>query len=188
MARFNLKSILVAGTISAAAVMGLVSKWEGVSYKAYRDIAGVTTICYGDTYNVHMGMVETPKNCEKRLLNQLAIHEKEMLSCLKVQPPWKVHVAALSLTYNIGGTAFCSTKNSVKNAMNESRWVDACNNLMKYNKAKVRGVMTTIKGLNNRRTEERKICLEGAKDKAPVEEKKGYASELVSMASKLFAD
>ena len=63
----------LAAVVGATAASGLflsVPQDEGTEYRAYRDIAGIWTICQGDTKNVRPGMVETPEGCRERLERQ----------------------------------------------------------------------------------------------------------------------
>lgn len=161
MMKFGTKSKIAAGVISVAALVSpFVSGWEGRSLKAYRDIAGIVTICDGDTNDVRMGQTATHEECNARLIKQLQIHEKGMLKCIGVALPSKTQQAFLSFTYNVGVGAFCNSK-SVAARINAGDVRGACEGLMTWNKARVNGVLREVQGLTNRRKAERKLCLEG---------------------------
>jgi lysozyme len=150
------RSILIGGGAACALAIGTVTLWEGRSLDAYQDIVGVWTICDGDTRNVRAGQKATNKECDERLIRELIAHESGMLKCVTRPLPPKVHVAFLSLTYNIGVTNFCSSTLAKK--ANAGDFVGACNELLKWNRAGGR----FVQGLANRRAYEQRICLEGA--------------------------
>lgn len=149
-------------TIGAAAI-ALIGVWEGVRTTAYRDIVGIPTVCFGETRGVKMGDKYTLEECKTMLGDAIIEFEQDIRPCFK-QPdkvPDKVYVASLSLAYNIGPNAFCQS--TVARKINEGKYKEACNAFLSWNKARVKGKLQVVKGLTNRRTEEKKICLEGLK-------------------------
>ena len=106
---------------AAALAVALIGGWEGLRTKAYRDVVGVPTVCYGETKGVKMGDSYTPAECKAMLVKSLEGYEKQMEAAL-VAPeklPDEVYVSFLSLTYNIGGGAF--KKSSVARYANAGR-------------------------------------------------------------------
>lgn len=147
----------------AALAVSLIGGWEGLRTTAYRDVVGVPTVCYGETKGVKMGDSYTPAECKAMLVHSLGGYEKQMEAAL-VAPhklPDEVYVSFLSLTYNIGGGAF--KKSSVASHANSGNLVKACNAIRLYNKGRINGKLQVIKGLDNRRKDEEKLCLEGVK-------------------------
>jgi lysozyme len=149
-----------AGAITAAGALaiGLIGGFEGLRLRSYPDIVHVWTVCYGETRGVKPGMKFTKKECDAKLAIALAEFETGMRACLK-QPdaiPDKPYVAFLSLSYNIGTSAFCGS--TVARRANAGDIRGACNAIPAWNKAGGR----VSKGLVNRRAAERKLCLEGA--------------------------
>ena len=148
------------GAVMAAAV-ALVSAWEGVKLAAYPDrfADGLPTVCFGETRGVKLGDRYTLDQCKKMLGNALVEFETGMRKCL-IAPdkvPDKPYVAFLSLSYNIGTGAFC--RSSVARHANAGDYRKACDAIALYNRAGGR----VVKGLVNRRADERKLCLEGLK-------------------------
>lgn len=145
------------GALMAAAV-ALVGAWEGVRTVAYRDIVGIPTVCFGETRGVKMGDRYTLDECKVMLGDGLVEFERGMRACLKNPDaiPDKPYVTFLSLSYNIGTRAFCGS--TVARRANAGDIRGACNAIPMWNKAGGR----VVKGLVNRRAEERQICLEGA--------------------------
>ena len=146
------------GTVGAA-VIALVGIWEGLRLTAYRDVVGVPTVCYGETYGVKLGDKHTKAECDAMLMRSLRKHEAGMRKCLKDPDaiPGKSYVAFVSLTYNIGVGAFC--RSTARKRLNRGDIRGACNAGKWFNKAGGR----TIKGLVNRRAAEHRLCLEGLK-------------------------
>lgn len=145
-------------TVAGALAVGFVGGKEGVSTKAYKDIVGVPTLCFGETRGVKMGDTATMDECKAMLGDALVEFEGNMRACLTSPDkiPDKPYVAFLSLSYNIGSRAFCGS--TVARKANAGDLIGACNAMLAWNKAGGR----VIKGLTLRRQEERKMCLEGA--------------------------
>ena len=152
----------VAGAVSAVGLLAIavVGNYEGLRLKAYKDVIGVWTACYGETKGIKPGMKFTKDECDILFIESLTRHEHGMRACLNNPDliPDKSYVAFLSLTYNIGVGGFC--KSSVRREINAGRLINACNRLLAFNKAGGR----VIKGLVTRRNTERKLCLEGARN------------------------
>lgn len=161
----------IKGTGAAAGVataLGLiciafVGNWEGLRLYAYKDVVGVWTACYGETKGIKGGMKFTKEQCDIMFIEGLARHEAGMRKCLTFpdQLPDKTYVAFVSFTYNVGTGGFC--KSSVRREANAGNLKAACNALMKWTKAKGR----VLKGLVNRRTQEKKLCLQGVNEGLP---------------------
>lgn len=146
------------GALMAAAV-ALVGAWEGLRTVAYPDklAYGIPTVCFGETRGVKLGDRYTVEECKVMLGEALVEFEAGMRKCLKSPEaiPAKSYVAFLSLSYNIGTGAFCGS--TVARRANAGDIKAACEAISMWNKAGGR----VVKGLVNRRAEERKICLEG---------------------------
>ena len=148
------------GALTAAAV-ALVGAWEGLRTVAYRDVVGIPTVCFGETRGVKMGDRYTVEECKAMLGDALVEFEGGMRACLSHPDaiPEKSYVAFLSLAYNIGNGAFCSS--SVARKANAGDIKGACASILLYNKARLNGRLQVIKGLDNRRKDENRICLQG---------------------------
>lgn len=144
-------------TIAGSLAVGLVGAWEGLRTKAYRDVVGIPTVCFGETRGVKMGDQYTVEECKAMLGDALAEFETNMRRCLTSPDsiPDKPYVAFLSLSYNIGNRAFCGS--TVARKANAGDLKGACDAILAWNKAGGR----VIPGLVNRRKDERKLCLEG---------------------------
>lgn len=152
----------IVGTLAATSLFATVPQEEGIEYKAYRDIAGIWTICAGDTSNVRAGMIETPEGCRQRLERQLVAHAKPVMQATpRLSEPgrdWQ-RAAAVSLAYNIGVGAY--SRSSVDRHFDAGRWRQGCDAFLLWDKAKVRGQLRPVLGLTRRRQRERELCLRG---------------------------
>lgn len=156
--RSKTPSRLVIGSTIAGMAVALVGGWEGLRTEAYLDIVDVPTVCYGETRGVKLGDRYTRSQCDAMLVRGLQDFETGMRKCL-VNPDAiaaEVYVAMISVTYNVGVGGFCGS--SMARLLNTGDEVGACNALLRWNKAGDR----VVKGLTNRRQDERKLCLKGA--------------------------
>lgn len=152
----------IVGAIAATSLFATVPKEEGTEYRAYRDIAGIWTVCQGDTKDVHPGLIETPEGCRQRLEAQLVAHAKPVMACTpSLSQPGRDYqrAAAVSLAYNIGVKAWCHS--SADKLFDMNNWQGGCNAFLLYSKARVNGQLRTVRGLLLRRERERQICLKG---------------------------
>lgn len=146
-------ALTIVGTL---VVTGLIRE-EGLRLRPYYDVVHKLTKCIGDTENVKITDVETRESCIKLLMKRLPDYEQPMRRCLKNPDaiPGKTFASFFLLTYNIGTGAFC--RSSVVRAANAGNLYQACDNILKFNKAGGR----VVKGLVLRRTRERALCIDG---------------------------
>jgi lysozyme len=150
------KAIVVLGAGALALAAPFVAQWEGKRNDPYRDIVGVWTVCYGDTRDVKPGQRQTDAQCQDRLYEQIADHAKPVVACVPQLKGKDAQLAAsVSLAYNIGTNAFC--KSTVAKRFRAGDFKGACNGFMAWRFAGGR----EVRGLVNRRTEEREMCLRG---------------------------
>ena len=139
-----------------AIAVTLIAGFEGLYTYAYKDIVGVTTVCYGVTNAdrpVKMGDHYTKEECQQMLLEDLPKYDSCVLKAIHVPMPDHRHAAIDSFTFNVGCAALA--KSSVARKLNAGDVKGGCDALLLYNKAGGR----VVKGLVNRREAERKECL-----------------------------
>jgi lysozyme len=149
----------IVGAVAATLLLTFVPTQEGVEYKAYKDIAGVWTICAGDTHDVHAGLIETPEGCLKRTELQLSIHAKGVMLCtprLKEDGRDYQRAAGTDLAYNIGVGGYC--RSTIDKKWDAGEWLNGCNGFLAWNKARVNGKLVPVNGLTLRRKREIQIC------------------------------
>jgi len=148
----------IAGSAAAMALaVSFIGTWEGLELKAYRDIVGVLTVCYGETRGVQPGDQYTKAACDEMLSREVLAFERELDKCLKppVDVPAETKVAFVSWAYNVGTGAAC--RSTLVRKANRGDLVGACNELPRWNRAGGR----VIRGLTNRRISERSLCHRG---------------------------
>ena len=138
-----------------AIAVSAVCAYEGLSLTEYPDIAGIPTICYGETKGVHKGDTATKDQCDAKLAARLVEFNEGVNSCVTANLTDTQRAAMVSLSYNIGVSAFC--KSTVVRRINASDVVGACNAILMWDR--VKGVR--VQGLTNRREKEREMCLKG---------------------------
>jgi lysozyme len=145
----------VAAAGAVAAAVALIAPWEGLRTQAYPDVIGVWTLCYGETRGVRPGDSATPAECRDMLAKAVAEFELTIRPCLPPVLPDQTRAAFVSLAYNIGTGAFCQSTVSRRALAGQVR--AACEAILLYNRAGGK----VVKGLVNRRSAERLVCLAG---------------------------
>jgi len=154
----KLRKPILALVISAAGTTAIINH-EGIRLDAYRPLPtdsvtiGVGTTVYPDGTRVQMGDKITRKQAEEFLKHDLNKFHNAIKSCVKVPLSQNEYDAYISLTYNIGGNAFC--KSTLVRKLNTYDYEAACKEILKWDKFKGQ----PLKGLTNRRTEEYNLCI-----------------------------
>lgn len=149
--------ITAAITAVLAVAVPVTSHFEGLRTRAYDDLGGVLTICYGETDGVKKGEVKTPQQCRDMLQNRLGGFALQVQSLVKVPMTVERWAAFTDFAYNVGLGNFA--KSSLLKKLNSGDTVGACNELMRWRF--VAGV--EVPGLTRRRAAERELCLKGLK-------------------------
>ena len=144
----------IAGLVlSAAGLIGIVSQ-EGYTDKAVIPVPGdVPTIGFGTTEGVKLGDKTTPQKALARALSDVSKYEGAVKQCVKAPLYQYEYDAAISISYNIGSSAFCGS--SIVRKFNSGDYRGACDAFLLWNKVKGK----PLPGLTKRREAERKICL-----------------------------
>lgn len=150
---------------TAVYAVPIVMRWEGLKTEAYLDTIArppVWTICYGETYNVRPGEVRTRAQCEEGLRRGLkrfwadyraGVQPEKLRGLLRPQ----TDAALTSLTWNIGAGAIL--RSTALRRLNAGDIAGACEAATWFNKAGGR----IIRGLQNRRSDEYRLCMEGVR-------------------------
>jgi lysozyme len=135
--------------------IGVVTLFEGYSSMPYVDPIGVPTVCYGHTGNdVRVGgRARNLQEC-RTLLNSDLQRSWDTVGQYVTIPlePW-TRAALASFVYNVGADNFMAS--TLLKLLNQGRVTDACNELLKWNRA---GKLY-LTGLTRRREAERRLCL-----------------------------
>jgi GH24 family phage-related lysozyme (muramidase) len=149
--------------IAAATAVATVfaAPLEGLRRVAYYDPPGVLTVCYGSTTNVQKGVVYSLEECRARLNTDMIAAVSAVERCVPGLPE-NVLAAFGDAAYNIGPTVACDrSRSTAARYLHAGRLIDACNQLPRWDKAHVAGVMVSLPGLTKRRALEKELCLKG---------------------------
>lgn len=138
--------------LSASAIIGIVVH-EGYSDTAYIPVAGdVPTIGFGTTTGVKLGDKITPVKALERALTDVNAFEATLKQCVKVPLHQYEYDAYISLSYNIGSKAFCSS--TLVKLLNSGDYEGACKQILRWDKFQGK----PLRGLTIRRQSEYKQC------------------------------
>lgn len=152
-----LRTAVLALSFSAAGLVSLVG-YEYYTDRAVIPVPGdVPTLGFGTTEGVRMGDRITPPVALARALRDVQKFEGAIKQCIKVPLHQWEYDAALQLSYNIGGRAFCNS--TVARRFNAQDYIGACDAFLMWNRAGGR----VVPGLVKRREAERQLCLGNAK-------------------------
>lgn len=140
-------------TLSAAAFVSLIVA-EGWTEKAIIPVKGdVPTIGFGTTDSVKLGDKTDPVASVKMAFRDITKFEGTLKQCVKVPLSQIEYDSWVQFTYNIGASAFC--KSTAVKLLNEGRYQEACNEMLKW--VYVKG--NKVQGLVNRRQKEHAQCI-----------------------------
>lgn len=155
----NKTRAFIAGLVlSAGGLIGIASH-EGYREAAYIPVPGdVPTIGFGSTTNkdgseVALGQRTNPVAALKRLDEHIEVFEEAVKRCAPVPMHQYEFDAYVSLTYNIGGKAFCNSTLAKKLIAYD--YEGACKEILKWDKFKG----NPLPGLTKRRMEEYNACI-----------------------------
>ena len=150
--------------VSLVAVLALaeptIKKWEGYSNDPYRDIAGIRTVCWGETAGVQARRYSDAE-CQAMFRQSVIRHGAPIVACLPAAAPASVQASFVSFGYNVGVQAACGS--TAAQRARRGDYAGACEALTWWNKARnpVTGKLEVSRGLANRRADERALCLKG---------------------------
>lgn len=154
------RATLAALTLSAAALVGIVTQ-EGYSDKAVIPVKGdVPTIGFGTTQGVKMGDTTTPPKALSRALSDISQYEGALKSCVRVPLHQREYDAFVSLAYNIGPRAFC--RSTLVKKLNAGDYAGACSEIQRWSWFNGRDCAlpgSGCAGLAKRREAESRQCL-----------------------------
>jgi len=140
----------------------LVKKFEGLHkvkddglVHAYRCPAGKWTLGFGATKGIRSGMSCTPAEAEQRLIKDLDEHGKIVKKYVNVPLSQGQYDALTSFVFNLGGGNFKSS--TLLKKLNAGLYDECPEQIMRWNKARVDGKLTPLRGLTRRRAAEAAI-------------------------------
>ena len=154
-------AFVAAGLSSSAAffVYDVTVPSEGVRTSVYLDPVGLPTICVGRMdRSLRQGQSFTLEQCMGMLAEDWKKHQAQLDSVVHVNYASEWQKEALTdFTFNVGiGNVRSST---LIRLLNENKHTEACRQLTRWVKGKVKGKMVTLKGLVTRRDKTMPYCL-----------------------------
>ena len=148
-----MRRLIATISLSAAALVGIVVS-EGYTDRAVIPVPGdVPTIGFGTTEGVKMGETTTPPKALARALQDVGRYEGAVRQCVKVPLHQHEYDAYVSLAYNIGSRAFCSS--TLARKLNEGDYPGACREILRWDRFKGQ----PLRGLTIRREREYRQCI-----------------------------
>lgn len=150
----NKKRIAAAVLSLSAAAFGALVMHEGYREQAYTPVRGdVHTIGFGTTQGVKPGDKITPVQAVARALQDVQRFEGALKECVTVPLHQHEYDAYISLSYNIGSQAFCSS--TLVKKLNAGDYDGACKQILRWDKFKNQ----QLAGLTKRRQAEYRTCM-----------------------------
>lgn len=148
--------------IAAALATALAMPAEGLRRVAYYDPPGILTACRGHTGpDVHPNVRYSLAQCDKWLTDDMRAAVVRVDRCAPGLPP-EVLAAFSDAAFNLGSTIACdTTRSTAARYLQVGQLRAACDQLPRWDKARVAGVQVTLPGLTKRRAVERDLCLRG---------------------------
>lgn len=134
---------------------------EGTRQWAYKDPGdGRPTICFGTTRGVKLGDFKTLPECKALITQDMQSAVDAVERCGPLSMSVNQMAAFADLVYNVGPTPVCNTATStLARKLKAGDVIGACNELPKWDKARVGGVLIPLPGLTKRRAMEKELCL-----------------------------
>lgn len=149
-----MKRTHVAALSLSAATLVALALHEGYRDSAYIPVPGDRpTIGFGTTEGVTPGDRTTPERALQRLLADAGKFERAVQRCVKVPLHPYEYDAFVSLTYNIGETAFCNS--TLVKKVNAEDYEGACKEILRWDRFQGK----PLPGLTKRRQSEYKQCM-----------------------------
>jgi GH24 family phage-related lysozyme (muramidase) len=147
---------------ATAAAMAIAAPAEGLRRVAYYDPPGILTVCRGHTGpDVLKGKTYSMQECDRFFNDDMRKAVEHVERCVPGLPP-NVLAAFSDAVYNMGPTIACDTDNSTAaRLLKQGNLPAACEQLPRWDKARIAGVLTSLPGLTKRRALEMDVCLTG---------------------------
>lgn len=153
------KTAVTASAIAALAAFAYTE--EGTRYIPYADPVGILTVCQGHTgAEILKNKKYTETECDAFLKGDAKEALDLVANCVPHALPPGVFLAFGDAVFNMGPTIACNTqKSTAARYLQAGEFAKACNELPKWDKARVAGVLVPLPGLTKRRYREQKVCL-----------------------------
>lgn len=139
----------------------MAEKFEGRFLHAYLCPAGKLTIGMGHTGpDVRPGMVITNDQADALLRRDMTVAAMSVTNLVKVPLTQNMFDALCDFVFNLGRAAFAGS--TLLRKLNNGDYAAASSELMRWNKARVNGVLVELDGLTKRRKAEADLFMRAA--------------------------
>jgi lysozyme len=146
---------------AAAIAILIAAPAEGLRQWAYRDPPGILTVCRGHTGpDVVAGRKYSLAECDAFMDADM---KKAVQAVDRCVPGLPQHVLAAfsDAAFNIGARIACGPDSTAARKLKTGDLEGACNELPRWDKARIAGQLIALPGLTARRAKERHLCLTG---------------------------
>jgi len=142
-----------------------IARWEGYEPKVYKCSAKVDTIGYGHVilkseeylYGAVLSEADALALLNKDVLTRFTPRVSELVEDLELTQ--NQFDALVSFAFNCGVSAL--GRSTLLKRLKAGKIANAADQFLVWNKARVKGVLTPLKGLTNRRQAEKELFLKG---------------------------
>lgn len=152
---------LIGATLASSLLLSIpfIAEYEGKRNDPYKDIVGVTTVCYGET-KVKMRRYSDAE-CTQMLRKSVESYAQpvlQMTPTLDGKP--KATAAVTSMAYNIGIENY--RKSTTRSRFLRGDIKGGCEAIKLWNQGRINGKLQPIRGLTRRREAEYRLCIQDA--------------------------
>ena len=150
--------------IAAVLATALAIPAEGIRQYAYYDPPGILTACRGHTGpDVAPNVRYSLQQCDQWMTDDMRKAVAQVDRCIPGLPV-EVLAAFSDAVFNLGPKIACDTKASTAARMLKAGdLLGACNQLPRWDKAKLGFTLVSLPGLTTRRGAEKDLCLTGVR-------------------------
>jgi len=148
--------------VALALAAALAIPAEGLRQKWYFDPPGILSVCYGYTgKDIDKTKTYTLAEC-KALLNKDMLNAISIVDNCRPGLPPATLASWADAVYNLGPDIACNqSKSTAARLLAAGQLQAACQQLPRWDKARVAGVSVALPGLTKRRAAEMQLCLQG---------------------------
>lgn len=148
--------------VAAALATALALPAEGLRQVAYYDPPGILTACRGHTGpDVRAGVRYSLEQCDRWMTDDMRSAVAIVDACAPGLPP-EVLAAFGDAAFNVGAAIACDkNRSTAARYLRAGQLREACDQLPRWDKARLAGVLVSLPGLTKRRAAERELCLRG---------------------------
>ena len=152
------------GTVAAALVTAVpfILDREGERLESYRDVAGVWTVCHGETFGVGPGVRLRKEDCRALSQSRIGMFMLQIAPLIHADLSPRTLAAHTSLAYNIGIEGY--KRSATLKLTNQGKVADGCRAMANWHTAGRKDCRVRASGcygLVNRRNDEIALCLSG---------------------------